>query len=311
MNDVKEAEVVDKKELGPVAQFAESSNLMLTENYIENAGKQIELRARLIQTALKALKPHDIQDFDGKPYIEGEGAARIMSVIRGFKVGEAIFKIDTVHPHYFVEASIPIEFMGATTVAIGDCSTADPFFCGKDGQGGQYKKHCDRTGSEAMAARLILGDAKKKARENAISRGVTELLGLKGLSWGDLEALGFSKSGAGSSVSFKKGSQGGEVKTISVSEITALAIGSVANLIAIFDDSVGQARGEKKIGLYTVKDSKTTITIQKWGDLEGGFLAGQEIYCESVKVSEYNGKKQYTAQAVRLQDEGANNGNAQ
>ena len=178
-----QAEIVQKKEMATVSQITDSGNVMLSEIYIENAAKQIEFRARLIQTALKALKPHDIQDFDGKPYIEGEGAARIMSVIRGFKVGEAKFVIETIHPHYFVETSIPMEFMGATTVALGDCSTADPFFCGKDGKSGQYKKHLDRTGSEAMSARLILGDAKKKARENAISRGVTELLGLKGLSW--------------------------------------------------------------------------------------------------------------------------------
>ena len=159
---------------------------MLTEKYIEQAGKQIEYRKRLLMTALKALRPHDFQDFDGKPYLEGEGAARIMAIIRGFKVGEAVFKVEIIAPHYFVDCQLPIEWMGQTAIAQGDCSTADPFFTGRDGNAGIFKRHLDRTGSESIAARLVLADAKKKARENALSRGVSELLGIKGLTWGSL-----------------------------------------------------------------------------------------------------------------------------
>lgn len=272
----------------------------LSENFVEAAGKQIELRARLLQTALKALKPHDIQDFDGKPYLEGEGAARIMAVVRGFKVGEAKFHIDQIHPHFFIECNIPMEFMGATTVAIGDCSTADPFFTGRDGQSGQYKKHLDRTGSEAMAGRLIVGDAKKKARENAISRGVTELLGLKGLSWPDLEKLGFSRTEAGSSVSFKKGSQGGEVKTISVSDALQTAKGSIVNIKGFLTETkvkTGKAKNGKDYSItgYQLSDKANSIWVQKFGE-PIPLKAGGEVYAEKVMVSEYQGTKQFMAE---------------
>jgi hypothetical protein len=204
MNEQTEVQEVEAtaQEAPQVPVILENDGLMLTQGFVDKAGKQIELRAQLIRTALKAVRPHDFQDFDGKPYLEGEGAARIMAVVRGFKVGEAKFNIEQIFPHYFIECQIPIEFMGATTVALGDCSTADPFFCGKAGDGGIFKRHLDRTGSDAMAARLVLGDAKKKARENALSRGVSELLGLKGLSWKDLEQLGFKRTEAGASIQF-------------------------------------------------------------------------------------------------------------
>lgn len=295
-----------EKEIHEAEAVTEDRNILaltsLTENFVDAAGKQIELRSRLLQTALKALKPHDIQDFDGKPYLEGEGAARIMAVVRGFKVGEAIFKVDQIAQHYFIECNIPMEFMGATTVALGDCSTADPFFTGRDGNGGQYKKHLDRTGSDAMAGRLILGDAKKKARENAISRGVTELLGLKGLSWPDFEKLGFSRTDAGSSVAFKKGSQGGELKTVSVSEAMKTAKGSVVNLRGILKDikvKSGTAKNGKSytISGYELTDKTNSILVQKFGD-PLPLAAGGEVYAEKVMVSEYNGEKKYMAENI-------------
>ena len=272
----------------------------LSEKFVEAASKQIELRARLLGTALKALKPHDIQDFDGKPYIEGEGAARIMAVIRGFKVGEAKFVVEQIHPHYFIECQIPIEFMGATTVALGDCSTADSFFSGKDGNGGRYAKYREQTGSETMASRLLLGDAKKKARENALSRGVSELLGLKGLKWDDLEKLGFSRTGAGSSVSFKKGSQGGTVGTVSVSDAVGLAVGSKANIKGGYVDIQQKSPSGKDLTLVKIKDEKSEIVIQQWGKLELDVVPGGAIFCEEVIVSEYKGTRQYTAKKIDI-----------
>jgi hypothetical protein len=277
------------------------NDLTLNDNFVEQAGKQIELRSRLLCIALKSLKPHDIQDFDGKPYIEGEGAARIMAVIRGFKVGEAKFLIEQIHPHYFIECQIPMEFMQATTVALGDCSTADPFFTGRDGQSGQYKHHLDRTGSETMAARLIVGDAKKKARENAISRGVTELLGLKGLSWDDLGKLGFLRTEAGAKVEFKKGSQGGATGTLTVSEAIKTPAGSVINIKGTQLTAECKASAKAKFIIYTVADDVNKISVLAFGETPKAGN-GQEVYCKNVKVVDKNGYKNYQAESVEPTD---------
>jgi len=304
-------EIVESEKQGLSPAIVEDNKTMLTERYVETAGKQIELRSKLIITALKALKPHDFQDFEGKPYLEGEGAARIMAVVRGFKVGEAKFTIEQIAPHYFVDCSIPIEFMGATTVAIGDCSTSDSFFTGRDGKSGRFKRYVDQTGSEIMASRLLLGDAKKKARENSISRGVSELLGLKGLTWGDLEQLGFSRSGAGATVTFKQGSQGAEAKTLTVTEARSAKAGSIINIKAVLVDYVVKQVGKDKkdITSHVVDDGKNKITVKKWGTFDESLILNQSVYCSGVKVESYQGANQYLAANIEAVESEAQNGN--
>ena len=289
----------------------DTSEAVLTENYVKAVEGQIVLRSKLLMTALKALKPHDIQDFDGKPYLEGEGAARIMAVVRGFRVGEAKFVVEQIAPHYFVECAIPIEFKGATTVAIGDCSTQDSFFTGKDGHSGRYGKYIEQTGSEVMATRLLLGDAKKKARENAISRGVSELLGLKGLSWADLEELGLKRGEAGSSVKFKTGSQGGEIKTFSVTGAKILAKGSVVNIQGqLVDVKERPISGGKTITDHYLTEGTVQIKIGKWGSCVEGLKAGDAIFAKEVTVGEYNGAPTYMAKEIsKVESEATPNGN--
>ncbi len=313
-NKVKEAEIVEAPKNDPIKNdtmgILAENRTMLTEQYVETAGKQIQLRSKLIMTALKALKPHDFQDFDGKPYLEGEGASRIMAVVRGFKVSEAKFVVEQIAPHYFVDCSIPIEFMGATTVAIGDCSTSDSFFTGRDGKGGRFKKYVEQTGSEIMATRLLLGDAKKKARENSISRGVSELLGLKGLSWADLEQLGFSRSGAGSTVSFKQGSQGAEAKTLTIAQAATVTKGSTINIKGTVSDVKERTvKGDKTVTDYILTDGNASIKVSCWGGSIDGLKVGTEIFCSSVAVTEYQGNLQFLAKEVSIVESEGTHGN--
>jgi hypothetical protein len=299
----KEVEVVGSDVQGLSPAIVEDNRAMLTEKYVDAASRQIDLRIKLLGLALKALKPHDLQDFDGKPYLEGEGAARIMAVIRGFKVGEAKFTVEQISPHFFVECQIPMEFMSATTVALGDCSTQDSFFTGREGKGGRFGRYVEQTGSDIMAARLLLGDAKKKARENAISRGVSELLGIKGLTWDDLAQLGFSKAAAGSSVKFKTGSQNGEIKTLTVTEAVKLSKGSRFNLKAIAVDAKERVVGKdnKTITDYSIQDDTgSKMRVSVWGSCLCGVTIGSDLYFASVEATEYQGTLQYLAKEVQL-----------
>lgn len=300
-NLTEEEEMDENKEVGVVEKvdalmtLEDNKTMGISEQYVAIARKQIELRSNLIMIALKALKTHDFQDFEGKPYLEGEGAARIMAIVRGFKVSEAKFIVEQITPHYFVDCSIPIEFMGATTVAIGDCSTSDSFFTGRDGKGERFKRYVEQTGSEIMATRLLLGDAKKKARENAISRGVSELLGLKGLTWADLEQLGFSRSGAGSTISFKQGSQGRELKTLTVTEAMNIKAGSIIDIKAVLVDwEVKQVGKDKKdITFYLLHDGTNKIIVKKWGKAKEGLEINKEVLCTNVKTELYQDNLQF------------------
>jgi len=303
MNEDKKLPIEEKTEIIP-APIVDTNGSMLSEQFVETADKQIVLRSRLLMTGLKALKPHDFQNFEGKPYLEGEGAARIMAVVRGFKVGEARFVIETMTPHYFIDCSIPMEFMGATTVAIGDCSTSDVFFTGRDGKGGRFGKYLNQTGSDVMAARLLLGDAKKKARENAISRGVSELLGIKGLSWSDLAELGFNRSQAGATITFKQGSQGAETKVYTPSSAITVKVGSKISIRGICEDAkqreVKTKNGPTPITDYTLIDKNGKIKISAWGSCIENLKIGQEIFCNEVVVSEYQGRTQFMAKEVSV-----------
>lgn len=302
---------MEGEQINPVELIVGNKNLMnpsdniIDDGFIDRVARQVELRSKLLKTALKALRTHDVIDFGGKPYIEGEGAARIMAAIGGFVVGKAEFTEEIIPPHYFLTCELPIEFKYSkgSTIAIGESSTADIFFTGKDGVSGNYGKHLDRTGSEVTAARLLRGDAMKKARENAMSRGVTELLGLKGLSWEDLAELGFSRSKAGSNINFKSGSAGGELKTLTVKDALALPKGSKFNLRGFLSDTetkeVKKRDGSKgAITKYKITDNVYTIIVGKFGDHVSGVTVGEGIYCENVSVSEYQGSLQYLADDV-------------
>lgn len=309
-DETKNKDLIIPPETPPEPTVIDTNEAILTEKYIETAEKQIVLRSKLLMTALKALKPHDLQDFDGKPYLEGEGAARIMAVIRGFKVGEAKFTVEQIPPHYFVECAIPMEYKGATTVAIGDCSTQDSFFTGRDGNSGRYAKYKDQTGSEIMATRLLLGDAKKKARENAISRGVSELLGLKGLSWDDLEQLGFKRGEAGAKISFKTGSQGGEIKTLTVAGAAIVAKGSVINITGqiaqVKEREVKTKNGPTPITDYYLTERNSIIKISVWGHCIEGLQKDDTIFAKEVIIGEYQGIKTYSAKEISRAGEGSN-----
>lgn len=291
------------QEVTPVSHGVAMPGGMLDDDVIDRMEKQITFRARLLTTALKAIRPHDFQDFGGKPYLEGEGAARIMAVIRGFKVGEPEFEVVEAESHFFIECMVPMEFNGSTTVAIGDCSTADDFFTGKDGKSGQYGRNLHRTGSEKIAARLVLGNAKKKARENALSRGVSELLGIKGLEWKDLGELGFSRQGAGSTVKFTSGGQGGEVQDATVaSALTDYGVGSKINIVGgvltdIKEHVSNKGGKETSYTDYTIADGGKDIVVRKFGKA-ADIANDTKVYCKDVEVQEFRGFRKFLAQEV-------------
>ncbi len=271
----------------------------LSDSYVAEIGQQIERRAKLLRMAVKALLPHDIQDFDGRPYIEGEGAARIMSAIRGFAVGESVYTVEREDNHYFVECVTPISWMGADTVGYGDCSTADSFFTGRDGKGGKYKKFAEQTGSDAIASRLILPEAKKKARENSLSRAVCELLGIKGMTWKDLEELGFNRTQAGAKVEFKKSSQGGEVKELSMKDALDAPKGSKFNLRGTaVKINERQTKTGKDITDYTVQAGESSIIVMRWGKKHEGIEEGKAVFVNEIAVDEYQGRPTYTAKGI-------------
>lgn len=305
MSNTVDAEVISEKtetRTLAVPSVKQIDVMLLTDDYVRLVEKQIELRHKLLLTAVRATKKHDWIDFGGKPYLEGEGAARIMAAVRGFKVGEAIFQEEKIGDHYFIDCLLQIEWMGQSVVALGDCSTVDKFFTGAEGDAGILAREEKRTGSKELAARLIRGDARKKARENAISRGVSELMGLKGLTWDDLKGLGYDSTAAGATVTFKAGSQGGDTGTYTITKALQAARGSVFDLQGQISNVRERKPKEKTITDYFLIEPGTdaVLNVSVWGSAVPGAVKDAWVHCEKVTAGEYNGKPQFSAKSVRV-----------
>lgn len=163
-----------------------------SEIEVERLEKQVELRSRMLRAFLKALRPHDFIDFGGKPYLEGEGAMRIAAVA-GLGVRTVSLEKEMIGDgHYKYIATVEVTGGSRNPVTDeGDCASNDRFF--------------QRNKVQPPAAEINSSDVRKKAVENGRTRAICAFLGLKGLSWSDLQEFGFNPSVSGAKVDFKKG----------------------------------------------------------------------------------------------------------
>ena len=278
--------------------------------------KIAEARQRMIQTCLKRASNGDFIDFDGKPYLEGEGAMRIASTV-GIHVERPEVTVEWVGDDCFVEAfgeaSWPVT--GARASAIGDCNTRDKFFSGKDGESATMAKMLESAnGDRHIAARMLLGKIKKKAVENWTSRVVCAVMGIKGLTWDDLAGLGFARERAGAGVQYAKGSATAGKTTgrgkaqaapfVQFADIKAQAVGAVVSTAAFCVSGSGRSvnvKGDQKpIFDVMIRDPKNAavspIKASLWGNQPEWWSVGCLVDIQKLQVKEYNGQPQYTIQ---------------
>ncbi len=174
-----------------------------SEDALEILNRRNELFEQVLAVAMKATKASDWKDFGGKPYLESTGCEKV-ALRFGISTKQPRYDPpngeefeDSKGKYYVYTCWMTIVFGKQEFDAMGTCSSRDKFF----GQtsGGGYKPLAD----------VDRPNIKKKAYTNAFQNGIKRALGLRGLSWEDLEAYKITKAGKGS-VSFKK--KGEEVK---------------------------------------------------------------------------------------------------
>ena len=185
------------------------SETQLTEDRIAVIEKEMELRQRMLMACVKTKFAHDWIDVGGKPYLEGEGAERIAAVV-GISIKKPeITRKKKANGHLYIEAMLEGTCGGRTVTEIGDCSSDDKFY--------QRKVYNPETKTKELKPQapedVNEADVVKKAIQNGKSRLICSMVGIKGLSWEDLEKLGLDRSKAGATVSYKKGGQGGSTQT--------------------------------------------------------------------------------------------------
>lgn len=164
---------------------------------------RVKISAERRQTALSAiflhLRPTDFVDFDGKPYLQGMGAERIALAL-GISLSSPVFCSERVGEDLFYECLIEASWRGMSACAIGTCSTRDKLWGGKIHER-LAKKY---NGDTNLARREIAQNVMKKAHANAKSRVICSITATHGITWKQLEAIGWKRDKGMAKITFKK-----------------------------------------------------------------------------------------------------------
>jgi len=140
---------------------------------VEKAEKRLEALAKQRMLILKLTRPYDWVNFGGRAYLSAYGAERLMLLFNiSYRIGEPEIKYDQ-DGHFTVIFRGTFSWGDKTIEEIGIRSSRDPFFSKAKGQ-------------EIPPHQIRLSDVIKSARSNLIARGVSTLLGLRGLNIQDV-----------------------------------------------------------------------------------------------------------------------------
>lgn len=170
---------------------------------IKTAEKTMDLVKKIKILAIKQTNKHDWVDMQGKPYLQSSGAEKIARlfgiswrICDGYPKRED--KQDEKGSYYIYTYKGEFTMGGKSIEVIGTCSQRDKFF-GKD-------KNTE-TGFK-NAADVDITNIMKKANTNMINRGITTLLGIRNLTWEEVENGGVEQQKT-TKVTYAQGGAGG------------------------------------------------------------------------------------------------------
>ncbi len=253
----------------------------------EQAEKRIDAMNKIKRIAIKLTNKHDWTDQSGKPYLQVSGAEKIARMFGiSWRISEPVEeKADGGHFAFTYRGNFSLA--GATIDAIGTRSSKDGFF----------KKYGYSNGdkTELPASEIDRGDVKKAAYTNCIGNGITRLLGLRNMTYEDLQEFSGISQDMIQKVGYKsKGkvdagiaSEGAQTVTVIVTDIrkkegknakgkayVRFTIKDSANIeYATFSESFAKTAKEGKGAGIPVK---ITFKAGQYGnDIEGLVLAEQ------------------------------------
>ena len=168
----------------------------------ETAEERVQLMDRIIRASLAVCRPQDWVDLGGRPYPTEAGAERMARLwgihIRVVEGPERIDRGD--HYIYRTKVHARSDLLGRSTEVVGMRSSRDPFFCVRYITQPDGTRRREILPMEAVDERAVA----VASQTNAKVRAIGELLGLRGLSWEDLERYGFTPERAAGRVVFEK-----------------------------------------------------------------------------------------------------------
>lgn len=171
----------------------------MSDDLIASAERRIASIEKIIALALKITNIHDWVDQNGKPYLAASGAEKIGRLFGvSWKILGEPLKIssnDEKGVFYFYQVTGIFSLLKDTIHAIGTCSSKDQFFAKR---GGEFKPI-----SEIDETNIL-----KAAYSNCVVNGVTRLLGIRNLTWEQVEASGLKRNTV-AKVEYAAGGAGG------------------------------------------------------------------------------------------------------
>lgn len=174
----------------------------------EMAEKRIEAVNKIKKMCLKVTNKHDWINQQGKPYLQVSGAEKIARLFGlSWRIDEPL-REDEEGGHYGYTYKGYFSMGTVTIEAIGTRSSKDGFFK-------KYEKDSNgkRTGVELPPSEIDKSDVKKSAYTNCIGNGITRLLGIRNLTWEELQESGISVEGV-ARVEYRQAEEGKETKDL-------------------------------------------------------------------------------------------------
>jgi len=182
--DVEYVEATDVQVVGDMMSNEFSVDALL--DMAEKAPKIAAAMRKIQLASIAATNPQDWVDQSGKPYLQSSGSektAALWGISWQIMKQEKTTKADSYIWSTFLRIMAPR--MGRTIEILGTRSSNDPFF-GKSG------------GNIVPVEQIDEAAVRKSSYTNALARGVQIILGLRNLTWEELNANGINKKGVAS-----------------------------------------------------------------------------------------------------------------
>ncbi len=145
----------------------------------EQAEKRIDAMHKIKRVALKLTNRHDWTDQGCKPYLQVSGAEKVARLFGiSWQIDEPVLEHEE-GGHFSYTYKGYFSLAGATIEAIGTRSSKDGFFKKYSGYG--------ENRTELPASAIDKGDVKKSAYTNLLGNGISRILGLRNLTYEDLQ----------------------------------------------------------------------------------------------------------------------------
>lgn len=265
----------------------------LDRDMLDNIRESIELHSQIRRAVVGGTTSGHWEDFGGKPWLNSAGA-QVVARLFGLSISPPKFVYPEASGAVQVEATVTVSRDGMTFTDHGSDDEFSEFNIKT-----KKKRWVDQGATADQIKGMVLTEVKKNAYAHAQARAVQGWVGLRGLSWPDLESLGFHRDPS-RAVTFRKGATpGGKIKTISIAEANKLPQGSRFNVSGEVERG-GQrsVTGGKVICDLFIKDATSGMKVQFWGNKPDWLKSGELVFCSEVKVGDFRGNKQYTAEKI-------------